>query len=226
MSHRGRAAAFGAAAAVCAGLAAGATGDRQASLASQFGELRDVVVATEPLPKHRVLDRAVVRRSLELRRVPERFLPPDALTSPAQALGRSPVAAIPAGGYLLGSQFVAPGGGDRERSPQLEAGRRPVEIGVEGAAALAARPAGPGGRVDVIVTTEPGPGGGPGRTYVAAQAVGLLDLRPAGGESTSGDILPGPATEAWIATLALTRNQALRLIQAESFARSVRLIGR
>lgn len=226
MSHRGRAAAFGAAAAVCAGLAATATGGGQADLASQFGELRDVVVATKPLPRRRELDRAAVRRSLELRRVPERFLPPDALTSPAQALGRSPAAAIPAGGYLLGSQLAAPGGRDRRRPPQLDPGRRPVEIGVEGAAALAARPAGPGGRVDVVVTTEPGPGGEPGRTYVAAQAVGLLDLRPAGGASASNDILPGPATEASIATLALTRRQALALIQAESFARSVRLIGR
>ena len=36
----------------------------------------------------------------------------------------------------------------------------------------------------------------------------------------------GEPADAWTATLAVTRPQALRLIQAESFARSVRLLGR
>jgi len=36
--------------------------------------------------------------------------------------------------------------------------------------------------------------------------------------------LPGPGIDAWTATLALTRDQALRLIQAENFARQIRLI--
>ena len=38
--------------------------------------------------------------------MPESFVPPDALTSPAQALGRRPAGPIPAGGYLVGSQFA------------------------------------------------------------------------------------------------------------------------
>ncbi|MGH2986646.1 MAG: hypothetical protein ACRDLO_08170, partial [Solirubrobacterales bacterium] len=84
---------------------------------------------------------------------------------------------------------------------------------------------GPGRRVDVVVTSEPGPGGGAGRTYVAAEAVALLDLR-AGGGADAGDPVTGVGGETWMATLALTREQALRLIHAESFARGVRLIGR
>jgi hypothetical protein len=36
---------------------------------------------------------------------------------------------------------------------------------------------------------------------------------------------PGPAA-GWMATLALTRREALRLIEAESFARAVRLLPR
>jgi len=36
---------------------------------------------------------------------------------------------------------------------------------------------------------------------------------------------PGPAA-GWSASLALTRSEALRLIEAESFARSVRLLPR
>ena len=74
----------------------------------------------------------------------------------------------------------------------------------------------------VVVAKRPLP---PGRTYVAVRSVGLLDLRPSGGEAGSDDLLTNPASESWTATLALTRAQALRLIQAESFARSVRLIG-
>ena len=37
---------------------------------------------------------------------------------------------------------------------------------------------------------------------------------------------PGPGSATWTATLALRRPQALRLIQAENFARQVRLIPR
>ena len=42
--------------------------------------------------------------------------------------------------------------------------------------------------------------------------------------SGSLDDVPGPGAAGWTATLALTRPQALRLIQAQNFAREVRLI--
>jgi hypothetical protein len=45
-----------------------------------------------------------------------------------------------------------------------------------------------------------------------------------GQSGDSGAGLPGPGSAAWTATLALRRPQALRLIQAENFARQVRLI--
>jgi Flp pilus assembly protein CpaB len=100
-----------------------------------------------------------------------------------------------------------------------------VEISVSGAEALAASGGDPRGtRVDVIVTTEPGPGGGSGRTYVAAERVELLALGQSDPGADAG--LPGAGSADWTATLALTRAQALRLIQAESFARQVRLIPR
>ncbi len=222
MNRRARAAGFAAAAAVCAGLAASATGG--GDLAGRLGPLREVVIAADPLPEGRRLSERVLDRALELRRVPERFLPPDALADPAQALGRRPVEPIPAGGYLLASQLRRPGSRPR-RPAALDGGRRPVEIGVEGGGALGSSATGAARRVDVVVTSEPGPGGGAGRTYVAARAVGLLELRPAT-ETGPDDVLAGPATESWVATLALTRGEALRLIHAESFARSVRLISR
>ncbi len=222
MSRRARALGFAAAAAACAGLAAVAAGGAAPPAETQFGELREVVVATEALPGRSRLREEKLREALEVRRVPARFLPPDALTDPAQALGRTPATTIPPGSYLLGSQLRAPAG---ERAPprRLGGGRRPVEIAVDAPGSLAAQPS---GRriVDVVVTTEPGAGGA-GRTYVAAEAVELLGLGTAAGE-VGAEALPGPATGAWTATLALTRDQALRLIQAESFARGVRLIER
>ena len=219
MSRRARAVGFACAAALCAGLAAAATGGTPSG--AELGELRPVVVATRTLPAHRRLSERVVDRALEVRRVPDRFLAPDALDDPSQALGRRPAVAIPAGGYLVASQLahVAAGG---EPEPPLARGRRPVEITVQGAGALASAPGGPTRRVDVIVTSEPTTGAGGGRTFVAARAVGLLDLRPGGGGT---DPVETAAGESWVATLALTRDQALRLIHAQSFAREVRLIG-
>ena len=91
MSRRGRGAGrFAAAAAICAGLAAAATGGAPDGDAERYGALREVVVATEPLPAGRPLRRAVAAEALEVRRIPASFVAPDALASPAQALGRAP----------------------------------------------------------------------------------------------------------------------------------------
>jgi Flp pilus assembly protein CpaB len=222
VSRRARAAGFAAAAAICAGIAAGATGGPPGGAAEQYGALTDVVVAVEPLAPRRPLGRQTADRALEIRRVPERFVPPDALARPEDAVGRRPAAAIPAGAYLLASQFAAPAerGGGGAAGADLAGAQRPVEIAVVGAAALAG---GGTGHVDVVVTTEGTSGAGEGRTYVAAEDVRLLELR-ATAEEGDGDPLAAPGAETWIATLALTRSQALELIHAESFAREVRLI--
>jgi Flp pilus assembly protein CpaB len=163
------------------------------------------------------------RKLLEVRRIPERFTPPGALAAPEQAIGRAPAAPIPAGAYVLHAQLREPGkGARRRRGPRLGAGRRPVEISVTGAGALAATGGDPAGsRVDVVVTTEPGPGGDNGRTYVAAGGVKLLALVQAG---AGGGDLGAPQPDSWQATLAVTKSQALRLIQAQNFARQVRLL--
>ena len=222
MSRRARAIGFAAAAIACAALAAALAGGYRSDLQSQLGPLRPVVVARARLPARRDLRPAEAGRLLEVRRIPERFAPTAALTAPEQAVGRALAVAIPRGSYLLASELRDPGRPRRPGSPRLGAGREPVEITVTGAGALAAAGGDPaGGRVDVIVTTEPGPGGGRGRTYVAAQRVRLLSLARSNG---GGGGLTGATGDVWKATLALTRSQALRLIQAENFARQVRLI--
>jgi pilus assembly protein CpaB len=181
-------------------------------IARGYGALEPVVVAGSDLQAGRPIDDRA-EASLEVRRVPARFVPADALRSPAQALGLVPLAPVPEGGYLLASQLrpprAAPG-------PRLGGGRRPVEIAVSGAGALRLAGAQPAGeRVDVVVTGEPG-GSGSGRTYVVAAAVPLLALAP----PAEGSAAEGSAT----ATLGLTRAQALRLIAAESFARQVTIL--
>lgn len=214
MSRRGRALAFLAAAVVAAATAAAIADGYGSRVARGYGELEPVLVAASGLRAGEVID-AEAEAALEVRRVPARFVPPDALRSPAQALGLEPAAPIPAGAYLLAPQLRPPRGRSGA-GPRLGGGRRPVQIAVSGAGALAVGGAEPvGGRVDVVVTTEP-TGSGPGRTYVAAAAVPLLDLGPA----AEGSAEEGVAT----ATLGLTRSEALRLIAAESFARQVTIL--
>jgi Flp pilus assembly protein CpaB len=213
MSRRGRSIGFllGALlAAVAAATLADGYGD---SVVRGYGELRPVLVATDALKEGEAIDPAAAAK-LEVHRVPVRFLPPDALRAPAEAVGLVPAVPVPAGSYLLAAQLRAPRA--RSAGPRLGRGRRPVEIAVSGAGALTAFGGQPvGSKVDVVVTSEPS-GPGDGRTYVAAPAVPLLGLAPAA---------EGPG-EAATATLGLTRAQALRLIAAESFARRITLIPR
>jgi Flp pilus assembly protein CpaB len=200
------------------------TGGYREDIQTELGPLRPVVVATARIPAGHAIAAKDVENLLEVRRIPERFAPVGALAIPQQAAGRAPATAIPAGSYVLVGQLHEPKRrGKRDRPAQLGPGREPVEISVTGAEALGAGRADPiGARVDVIVTTEPGPGGGRGRTYVAASGVRLLDLAEAG--AGDGSDYSGSTSGSWTATLALTRRQALRLIQAENFARGVRLI--
>jgi Flp pilus assembly protein CpaB len=218
MSRRARAAAFLLLAAACAALAAAVANGYGSSLARGFGPLREVVVTRRDLPAGEPIGPAQLSHSLQLRRIPSRFVPPGTLSARQQALGREPAVLLPAGSYLLAAQLRVPRARSTRR-PRLANGRRPVEIAVSGGEALlASGGSAQGSAVDVVVTTEPR-GPGPGRTYVAAAGVRLLGLTeqdPAG---------PGP-TAGWSATLALTRGEALRLIEAESFARSVRLLPR
>jgi Flp pilus assembly protein CpaB len=218
MNRRARALAFLVLAVGCAALAATVANGYSSSVAESFGPLREVVVAARSLPADESIGPGQLR-SLQVRRVPARFVPPGALVAPQQALGREPATILPAGSYLLSAQLRAPRAARAGSGPRLGRGRRPVEIAVSGGGALLSIGGSPkGSSVDVVVTTEPR-GPGPGRTYVAAAGVRLLALnRPA----AAG---PGPAA-GWSATLALTRDEALRLIEAESFARAVRLLPR
>jgi Flp pilus assembly protein CpaB len=183
------------------------------SVAGGYGPLRPVVVVEHELREGRPLGPEEITAALTVRRVPERFVPAGALASPTEALGLAPTSTLPGGSYLLAASLALPRR-DTDRNPLLAGGRGPVVIAVSGAEAL--RPAGgmpTGARVDVVVTGEVNSSGG-GRTYVAAEDVPLLALRPS----------PEGAATTATATLGLTRPQALRLIEAQSYARSITLL--
>ncbi|MDQ2675720.1 MAG: hypothetical protein M3Y34_02840, partial [Actinomycetota bacterium] len=150
----------------------------------------------------------------EVRRVPEAFVPVDALGAPEEGLSRRLATHLPAGSYVTASAFkaaTAPRAGGPPR------GTTAVEVTVTGAGALAASRTDPGDGVDVVVSGDSAPGPGAGRTYVAASDVPLLGLEEARAET-------GVAGERWIATLALTRRHALRLIRAETSGAQIRLL--
>jgi pilus assembly protein CpaB len=214
VSRRARALAFLTAAVICAILAAAVAGSYSSRVAARYGPLRPVVVAGAELPAGEPIGADGAGSSLVVRRVPARFIPPGALTRVGDALGRAPAAAIPAGSYVLGVQLELPRP-VRPKAARVGEGRRAVEVAVAGADALTVGGGTPeGSRVDVVIARQAGLGS-TARAYIAATNVRLLALRsPAG---------PG---EGWSATLAVTEQQALSLIGAQSAGREIRLLPR
>jgi pilus assembly protein CpaB len=160
-----------------------------------------------------------------VQRVPARFIPPDALGAPTRLAGVRPAVPVAAGSYLTASLLqpaTAAGEGP------LEPGERAVEVAVSGGAATSGGAstglplAGPGSRVDVLVSTQRHDGAG--RTYVALENVPLLDLRALGGGGAPVDeAMDQPASTA-LATLRVTAREAVYLTAAETFAHEVRLL--
>lgn len=213
MSRRARAIGFLAAAALCALLAATVAGRYRSAAEGRYGDLRPVVVATADLAAGAVIGPKQIPE-LAVRRVPASFVPPGTLRSPDEALGQAPGATISAGSYLVGSQLALPLP-EVPQAPGAGRGRSPVQVAVTGAEALTFGGASPeGARVDVVIAQRSGLGNS-ARTYVAASGVRLLALRS-----------PQGAGEGWSATLAVGREQALELIEAEAAAREIRLLPR
>jgi Flp pilus assembly protein CpaB len=214
VSRRTRALVFLTAALVCAALAVTVAGRYRSRIEARYGPLRPVVVATSELRAGQPIGVDRAGSALSVRRVPASFIPPGALVHPADALGRSPGATIPAGSYVLGAQLAVPSP-DAPRASGVGDGLRPLEVEVAGAQALTVGGEAPEGRrVDVVVSRQAGLGRS-ARAHIAASAVRLLALAA-----------PGGAGESWSATLAVTEQQALALIGAQSAGREIRLLPR
>ena len=184
------------------GLAASQVRERERAVEEKVGPLVTVVVAKRDIPP----DERLRLEDLAVAQVPARYVPPDALTAPARLAGARPAVPVAAGGYVTAGVLQSASGGG---PGALRPGERAVEIGVGGGSALTL--AGPGSRVDVLVSSQAHDGAG--RTFVAFENVALLDLRPGVG---------GRAR----ATLRVTLRQAVYLTAAESFGREVRLLVR
>jgi Flp pilus assembly protein CpaB len=203
-----------AAALACALLAALLASRQRSAAEAGYGPLRPVLVAAAELGAGKPIEPEEARRALVTRRVPARFVPPGALRRPEEALGQAPAVTIPAGSYVIAAQLSVPLP-DAPGGAALGGGRRPVQVAVTGAEALLVGGGAPEGQlVDVIVARQSGLGQG-GGAEIAAEGVELLAL--------NGPKDPG---EGWTATLAVDRDQALDLIEAEANTRQIRLLPR
>lgn len=202
----------------CGALAASEVGDRVSEVEGRIGVPVPVVVAARDIEPGTELSRA----DLRLSRVPQRFAPPDAPTTPEQAVGLSTAGPVAAGSPITAGVVGTAVGGDDPGA--LRRGERAVEIAVAGGAALI-ETAVPGARVDVLVSTDPGDG--PGSSFVALEDVELLALVPGASADAPLDADPsaGEATSA-VATLRATLRQAVYLTAAQSYAREIRLLPR
>jgi pilus assembly protein CpaB len=218
VSRRSRSLALLGMAAVCAGLSSSIVGGYARDVRAQVGPLTSVLVARTQIPRGRPLTAANVSRYLTVRQIPARFIPPRALRFRADAVGLRSLVPIAAGSYLSAAELASPAGREDASQPNRLHGWRVVEVTVAGAAAFqsALRP---GARVDVLITSERGPGAP--RTYLALQRIELADFRPAAeGEASTGE---NRESLAW---LRVTLQQAVLLTAAQNFARELRLVPR
>ena len=201
------------------GLAASEVSSRTRAVEERVGPLVPVVAARDAIEPGTKL----TPERLTVVQVPARYAPPDALADPEQAAGLRTAGALEPGGYLTASAFAAGPGEDGDTQPGsgLGRGERAIELKVAGAEALGAL-AGPGARVDVLITTETGDRAG--TTALALEDVELLALRA--GEADIGANADGRAGPTATATLRVTLKQAVYLTAAQNFAREIRLLPR
>lgn len=213
MSRRRRAALLLGLALVLGGLAAADVSRREAALARKLGPAVGVVVARQGLaPGDRV-----AADHLAVRRVPARYAPAGALSSPGEAVGMPVTAVIPAGAYVTaGALGGGAGSGAGPGGPALRPGERVADLTAAGPADLVT----PGGRVDVLVTRDPAHGG-PGQTALALEDVEVLAAAPAEPGEGAGAGVPRVR-----ASLRVTVRQAVFLAAAQAFSREVRLLPR
>jgi pilus assembly protein CpaB len=204
----------------CGGVAASEVENRERRLDARIGPLVPVVVARSDLPQGASIAPGRIGGLLAVRRVPARFAPPDSLAAPAEAAGARLAVPLAAGAYVTGAA-LARGGGDSRSGRRAGVGERAVDVAVAAGTDLA--DAGPGIRVDVLITTDGQEGRG--RSYLALEDVELLSARP-GGQAAAGAGGGAGAHATAVATLRVTLREAVLLTAAESFAREIRLLVR
>jgi pilus assembly protein CpaB len=141
--------------------------DRLSAGAAAGGPGRPVVVAAVDLERGAVMTPDV----LGMREVPRRYLPPGALASPDEAIGRSLAADVLAGEVLTAARLGPEGGPVASLVP---AGLRAVAVTAGIPPAMIA----PGDRVDVLATYATGQP----YTDTVVEAAEVLVVRPSSGD--------------------------------------------
>lgn len=211
MTRRRRAAALLGLALLLGVLAASDVAGREAALRRQLGPAVPVVIVRAPI---RAGER-LARDALAVRRVPARYVPAGAIADPREVVGRRAAVAIAPGADLDPALLVVPGEEPGAApGPTLRSGERALDL----VAVATPDAVPPGTRVDVVVTYE-ARGARPGPTRVALESAEILSARPAS-PSAEADL---PRV---LATLRVSRAQAVGLAAAVAAARQVRLLPR
>jgi pilus assembly protein CpaB len=216
--HRRRALLLLSLALVTGGMAASSVRSRVREVEAQVGPLVPVVVAVRDLGANVRLSGGRIHRALEVRRVPQRFVPRDAASSLEELVGARTAVPLKAGAYVSISELDADGSRAPGGAVAMKPGERAVAVEVTTADALGEVP--PGTRVDVVVSSGEG---SEGRSFVALADVELLTLRAGGIGQQRDEGERGPRSTA---TLRVTLSQAISLTAASNFAHEVRLLAR
>ena len=197
------------------GLAASQVHDRERRAAEELGPTVDVLVAARDLPTGTRLGRGAIAH----RRMPIRFVPPDALDAEAAVIGARIAVPVSGGSYLTAGLFQD----SAQHGAARGVGRGERAVTVEVAAGGGVESLAPGSRVDVVVSTENG--AGRGRT-VLALAAELLDVRAGAAAASDFAEAEPDAGRTALATLRVPLEQAIYLAAADNFAREIRLLAR
>jgi pilus assembly protein CpaB len=192
------------------GLAFSDVSGREARLKRAVGPAVPVVVA-----RHDLAPRArIARADLAVRRVPARWAPAGAASDPRALVGLRTAGPVEAGADLTAAA-LDDGSGETSGAP-VRRGERVADVVASATPELVV----PGGRVDVLVTTEPRDGSR-GRTFLALQDVEVLASRTVDATSSADE-----RTARVAASLRVTLRQAVFLAAAQGFARELRLLPR
>jgi len=218
VTPRRRALLLGGLALLLGGLAAHNVAGREAALERRVGGLVDVVVAREPIESGAPVPAA----ALALRRVPRRFAPDGAITTPQTLAGLRASVDIAAGSDIT-TGMVGDGRSQSGAGAPIRGGERVAQLVALGSPELVTA----GSRVDVLVTPEPEPGEA-GSSVLALEDVEVLAAAPAQDEESSAGGKAGkPSPGARVAvSLRVTLRQAVYLAAAQDFARELRLLPR
>lgn len=181
-----------------------------ADVNARVGNMTTVVTLTEEVPAYQPIDPAV----LELREVPERWVPEGAVTDARDVVGLVSTNDLPSGVYAQAGMFV--------NRPGVQRGFREVAILVDAETGVAGKVSS-GDRVDIIATSELDEVAESRQARLWVSNALVIDVgvpedvesQDEGGGFSEGQAVP--------VTFALPVDQALQLAYVESFAIEVRL---